>query len=262
MQTTNRKPNALFISHLGMGDMIVMCGAVRYLRTLYDEIVVVCKDRNYDNVAQMYEDDGKIHLLSIDSSQQEEPIIQRIANEYAQQGTYDFYLCGLHKSLIYGTPYHQASNIHLMFYHDMNIDISVMSDYFKVSEIKESMQLFQKIPSSYKIIFVHNCASNQEVFIPVDHLKNEHTLLINPNKNMYSPGDTLYDIAGQFIDKSLFAYNDIMKHASEIHMTDSSFSCLAGLLLNQLPISQRKYLYTRGGSVYPNLFNNSWTYVA
>jgi hypothetical protein len=262
MDNQIRKPQALFLSHLGMGDMIVMCGAVRYLRTVYREVVVVCKDRYFHNVKMMYQDDHDIRLLQIDSSLPEEPIIKHIVQEHSDCGTYDLYLCGLHKSLIYGTPYSDNCNIHRMFYNDMNLDISLMKSHFLISSTDESSKLLQIIPSSMKIIFVHNCASNQEVYIPIERYKNENTIIINPNKNMYHHDDLHYNLANQFLDMPLLAYTDIMKQADEIHVTDSSFSCLAGCLLqNNTKENQKRFLYTRTGHNYPDLFDSSWTYL-
>ena len=37
---------AFVYSHLGLGDHFWMNGAVRYLSTIYDEVMVVCKKRN------------------------------------------------------------------------------------------------------------------------------------------------------------------------------------------------------------------------
>ena len=156
MDNSTRKPQALFISHLGMGDMIVMCGAVRYLRTLYREIVVVCKDRYFQNVRMMYQDDHGIRLIQIDSSLPEEPIIKHIVQEHRDCGAYDLYLCGLHKALIYGSPYNDNCNIHRMFYNDMNLDISLMKSHFYVSSTDESLTLLREVPPSMKIIFVIN----------------------------------------------------------------------------------------------------------
>lgn len=258
---SDRKPQILFISHLGLGDMFVMCGAVRYLRTLYREIVIVCKDRYYSNVEMMYKDDNCIRLLKIDSSVPEEPIIQHIVAQHLECGQYDLALCGLHKRLIYGTPYNDNCNIHRMFYNDINIDISIMKDYFKVSNTDESQSLFTKVPENMRIVFVHNCASNQEVNINIDHLKNNNTLIINPNKNMYDSTEIHYELANEFLDKPILAYVDIMKNADEVHLTDSSFSCLAGLLLNNIVKPQIRSLYTRGGGRYPDLFDSSWNYI-
>ena len=60
------KKKALVYTHLGLGDMYWMNGAVRYLSTAYDEVLVVCKRRNEANVAAMYADDPTIKLLVID----------------------------------------------------------------------------------------------------------------------------------------------------------------------------------------------------
>ena len=258
----NRKKNALYISHLGLGDMLVMCGGVRYLRTLYDEVAVVCKDTYFPNVEMMYKDDSNIKLIQINASINEESQIREIFQDYNYKGTYDMYLCGLHKTLIYGAPYNDRCNIQRMFYDGMGLDISIMKSHFKVASTEESIDLFNKIPKNLQIIFVHNCASNQEVAIDVTRFKNDDTIIINPNKNMYSPDEKHYSFANEFINKRLLAYIDIMKNADELHMTDSSFSCLAGLLLNGEGKSQKRFLYTRGGSTYPDLFDSSWQYSA
>ncbi len=238
-----------------------MCGAVRYLRTLYSEVVVVCKDIYYNNVKMMYKDDAGIRLVEIDSSVPEKQIIKHICREHINSDQYDLYLCGLHKSLIYGTPYNENCNIHRMFYNDMNLDISILKDHFKVSNTEEATILFNKIPTSMKIIFVHNCASNQEVNIDISRFKYENILIVNPNKNMYNINDVQYNLANEFLDKPLLAYVVIMKNADEVHLTDSSFSCLAGSLLNDKIKPQQKYLYTRSGNKYPDLFDSTWNYI-
>lgn len=255
------KINALVITHLGMGDMFVMCGAVRYLRTLYEEVSVVCKCRYYDNIKTMYSDDDNIKLIKIDSYMDEQTQIRSIYDQYNNYGTYDFYLCGLHKSLIYGVPYSDRCDIQKMFYDGLNLDISIMKKYFKVSQTQGAIELVNKIPESMKIIFVHNCASNCEIHIDVTNFKNDNTIIINPNKNMYNPDEKYYSLANEFIDKPLFDYIEIMKKSSELHLVDSSFSCLAGLLLNNGDNTQQKRLYTRGGGRYPELFDSSWIYI-
>ena len=59
------KKKAFFYGHLGLGDMFWMCGAVRYLATFYDEVVVVCKEKYVSNVEKMYNDDPTIKIYSI-----------------------------------------------------------------------------------------------------------------------------------------------------------------------------------------------------
>ncbi len=57
----------LFLTHLGLGDLINMNGAVRYLTQNVDTMYVVCKIRNGKNVSQMFEDEPKIKILLCES---------------------------------------------------------------------------------------------------------------------------------------------------------------------------------------------------
>jgi perosamine synthetase len=253
--------NALFISHLGMGDMITMCGAVRYLREKYNKIVVVCKDIHSKNVKMMYsDDDDKIEILQINSIIPEYRQINEIVHKYREQN-YDMLLSGLHKTNIIGEKWIPADNIHKMFYNDINLDINIMSKYFKCADLPESLELFKSIPSNVNIIFVHNQASGGEsAFMNLDKYYNQNYILINPNKNMYETTNMYYEIANSFVNKPLFFYKDIILNAREIYVIDSSFSCLSALLLKNINIP--KYLYTRTmGDTYPDLFDNSWAYI-
>ena len=53
------------MSHQGLGDMITSIGIVRYLSTCYDEVIVVCKQKNLNNIQKFYKDDSTIKLYSI-----------------------------------------------------------------------------------------------------------------------------------------------------------------------------------------------------
>jgi len=51
-------------------------------------------------------------------------------------------------------------------------------------------------------------------------------LTIDPDRNLYKPGDPFYDLANQFVKQNIFDYYDVIKNASELYTVDSSFSCL------------------------------------
>ena len=57
---------AFVLSHLGLGDNITFIGAVRYLSTCYDKVIVVCKNKNVNNVKLFYSDDPDIEIFQID----------------------------------------------------------------------------------------------------------------------------------------------------------------------------------------------------
>ena len=62
------KKKAFLYGHLGLGDMFWLNGAVRWLATSYDEVLVVCKKKYEANVTALYTDDPtiKLHLIEDD----------------------------------------------------------------------------------------------------------------------------------------------------------------------------------------------------
>lgn len=66
--------NKLISHHLGMGDMIVMNGLVRFIyerdKDKYDAIYLLCYEHNSRNVERMYEDLAKLKLLIIHQDNQ------------------------------------------------------------------------------------------------------------------------------------------------------------------------------------------------
>jgi hypothetical protein len=250
---------SLLISHLGMGDMIVMCGAVRYLATIYDEVTIICNDRYINNVSMMYNDNKKIKLLKYNGQDDEYVFIQSIIQEYTHKGDHHIFICGIHKNN-YLKINRSLDNIQKVFYNDINLDISIMKEYFNIPDIPESFLLLKSIPKSLDIVFVHNSASDRKISIDVDRHINNNTLIVNPNINMYEINNKYYSLANKLLNKPLFFYKDIILNSKEVHLVDSSFSCLSALLIKNKNIL--KYLYTRNSAKYPDLFDNSWIYVS
>ena len=56
---------AFVLTHLGLGDNITSIGAVRYLSTCYDRVIVVCKEKNKKNMELFYSDDESIEIYSV-----------------------------------------------------------------------------------------------------------------------------------------------------------------------------------------------------
>ena len=110
-------------------------------------------------------------------------------------------------------------------------------------------------------VFIHNCASNKEISIDITKFKNNNILVINPNKNMYNLGDDMYKIANEFIGHPILHYLEVISKANELHLIDSSFSCLSALYLNKNIFNQKRYIYSRNNERYPDLFDNTWVYM-
>ena len=109
------KKKAFFYGHLGLGDMFWLCGAVRYLSTCYDEVIVVSKERNIQNVQMMYTDDPTIKFFVIENDYVLYPF-QHGKKQMIEHDGYTVYSCGYHSEnpQIYEFPY--------CFYDDLKMD--------------------------------------------------------------------------------------------------------------------------------------------
>ena len=137
-----------------------------------------------------------------------------------------------------------------------------MKDYFSIAFNIESINLYKKIENNIKYVFIHTKSSDIEISIDIKKFKDNDILIINPNSNMYDTNDKFFLLANEFINKPFFIYTDIILNALELHMVDSSFSCMAALLFKNINNSQKRYLYTRYNNArYDTLFDNTWVYI-
>lgn len=245
---------AFVLSHLGLGDNITFIGAVRYLSTCYDKVIVVCKEKNLNNMKLFYNDDPDIILYPVKNDRFISPKYGCLINIFKEK-TKDFqlYLSGRH--LLDKKPHPHSNSIPFNFYIDCNIDYKYFWEYFHIAECKESKELFDKLNTDY--IFVHNISSTGEVF-PVNYIEKSfnidknNVLIINPNQNQYDTKHKFYNIAQKFINLPLICYVDTIINAMKVFLTDSSFMCLS---LNLTIKTKDCFYYSRGGN-YEHLFKD------
>ncbi len=122
------------ITHLGLGDMINMIGAVRYLSTKYDEVKVVCKQQHLHNVMQFYGDDPTIVFFPI-RQDSDISIPYGCPTETYLNITrgYDVYKCGNHNRTV-------IAQVPLSFYWDFGIDPKIRTQYFYIPESENSLR--------------------------------------------------------------------------------------------------------------------------
>jgi hypothetical protein len=217
------KKEAFVYSHLGLGDMFWMNGAVRYLATAYDEVVVVCKERNKANVAAMYADDPTIRILPIEDDYVLYPFpAKRIFIE--DQGV-KVYACGQHLP----APIHDFPH---SFYDDFGLDRTVRTRYFHVPELPEAVQLYKEIcVTSDTYLVIHQQSSMKS--LPIwDHVSTgkEGTLILDVNTNHYHSCHPFYEAAELVVGKPLLHYKTLLENAKEIHLLESSLYCFASHL--------------------------------
>jgi hypothetical protein len=218
------KKRAFIYTHLGLGDMFWMNGAVRYLSTCYDELLVVCKEKYRENVALMYSDDPTIKLFCLPGEYLLPPF--PAATWYKEDEQLMMYACGYHipNPRIYEFPY--------CFYDDMKLPRELMRSYFQIPTLPEAETLYQKILSvSSSYILIHQQSQNKKLKI-WQKLVHEQpdTLLLDLNENHYHEENPFFGAAQAVLNVPLLHYKKLMENAKELHMIESSIYCMASLL--------------------------------
>jgi hypothetical protein len=249
---------AFFIGHMGLGDHLTCLSIIRYLATIYDEVKVACKSKNYNNLKLFFSDDPTITFHQIEELKDicvhhdcpEDKFLEIVKG-------YNIYSCGSHNiqkdSDIYDIPF--------SFYEDVCMPYRIFWDYFYIADMKESKELYSKVVD-IPYVFIHNGTSIGKVF-DADNIKtrfniDKNTILfINPNENVYKSDHKFYSLAQEFINKPLSYYKDIIINANSIFVTDSSFFCLA---MNLEVKTDQCYYISRNGTDYNYIYSEKYKF--
>ncbi len=217
---------AFLYTHLGLGDMFWMNGAVRYLATAYDKVIVVCKEHNAANVKAMYADDPAITLFPIPDDYVLQPFPVR--RQIIESQGFTVFACGYHTDnpRIYEFPH--------SFYDDIGLSRDVRTRYFHVAPSPESQTLLEtvkKVSESY--VVVHQQASQKRLPIwghVAEELGTSQIPIFDINENHYPIEHPFYAIAQAVVGQPLLHYKDLLENATEIHLLESSLYCFASHL--------------------------------
>ena len=215
------KKRAFVYTHLGLGDMYWMNGAVRYLSTAYDEVHVVCKRKYEKNAAAMYADDPTIKLFLINDDIDLHP--WPVKRHYFSAEGFTVYSCGFFAP----RPDRAIYDLPNSFYDDMAISRTARTNYFHVPRTQAAVSLaetFKHVP----YIIVHEESSVQKLPVAKKLLAaGETRLILDLNKNHYESTHTLYSLAQSVVNLPLVDYTYLLEGAEELHMIESSIYCLA-----------------------------------
>jgi hypothetical protein len=226
-QNDYKLKKAFVLTHLGLGDNITAVGMVRYLSTCYDEVVVVCKIMNKENLELFYKDDISIKLYIVNNDRDISVRSGCNINKFNEiTKSYDIYMCGYHL--------YKKFEVHKMpmcFYEHLKLNPKIFWTYFYIPIIDESKILYNKLGIE-KYVFIHNMGSIGKIFDisfveEKLNLNKNDILFINPNINCYNENEHFYELANKFIGYRLSFYSEIIKNALYNIVSDSSFMCMA-----------------------------------
>ena len=235
---------ALFIGHLGLGDMIGLNGAVRYVALQHDETYVVCKETNRAAAEAMYADIPSIKIVIGAQCGYIIPPTPTTQGEAIHYDPKDF--TTVWRSGFYKLNPAPMNDLPSCFYLDMGIDPAVRHTFFHVPHSQASKDLYAALKVPY--IFTQQKSSGD--FVDLVKWDRNEILTIDPNINVYASDHPWYELAQTFVNRPFFDYVDTMENASEIHTVDSSFYCLASYLTLK---ASKKGCYDRvSGALIPS----------
>lgn len=202
----------LFLTHLGLGDLINMNGAIRFAALMVDKLYVICKSRNIKNVKEMFSDDPSITIVECaDDDSNVREVVSRLPN-----------ITRTFLSGVWGGK-------HV----DTTTDITLQS-YDHLGFPREVKQAFAYLhsnspldPPDIPYVFTHSSSSYGTQLNFGSRLNTDEILTIDPNHNVYAPGHKWHDLAQRYINLPILSYLKVIENAQEIHVSDSSFYCLS-----------------------------------
>lgn len=236
--------------HTGMGDHLIVYGAIRQLSQEYDEIKIVVLDLFLESVQFLYRDDTRITFLPIKNIYEFSPNyryhfefgtnsdnvnIDRI-NKYNELG-YIYMGCYMHK-LNFDGNYNTPKPFYEIFYQDLGLDYNSTRWKFSLNrDIEREKKFYNQIAPKNKYIFIHdNIESNCSRITAKINIISELEIF-HPNK------------AAQ-ISNIILDYGYIIENAEELYILDSSFYSLCNYL--DLSKIKKKTVFTRPTNTYLN----------
>ena len=200
-----RKSKALVVGPGGLGDQIWMSGAVRYIAQQHEETHLLCSYKTLATLQTLYRDVPSIKLFVVT---QEASVLRKwVLSRYR---------------IIYAPV--DMNALPEIFYDQMEIPRSVRHSHFVLPVVPESMRLYELVRSQ-PYIFVHTMSSTNVT--PIVSWDINTILTIDPNVSHYPLDHPWRELSETFVNKAFFHYCDLIKHAEELHLTNSSFYVLA-----------------------------------
>lgn len=231
----------LLLYHMGLGDNLTMNGAVRYLSLFYDTIEIVVDPKFINTVQNIYKDDNRIVIKSrfdLNLGHDIDMVVNNNIQLTYENNGYTVLRCGC---------YHLNFNIskgmecfYKQFYIDIGLNFTIFDEYAYINRNRLAENItYNEIVTVEKYAFIHDRIDAKQYSLEISD-----TVTTLP---MYRPNDKY----------NLLDYCKIIENSTEIHVIDSSFSCLAVKL--DLSNVKVKIVYSRSGKTNYDDYFKGWT---
>jgi hypothetical protein len=224
-----------YLPHLGLGDLFLVNGMIRYFAKRNKLVVMPCKENNLITIKKMFHDLDNFHVLPVaggleyNTVQQDVKESQLLAKFYRQNG-YDYVGLGF-----FGSKFQEFNAVidnktmtyDEFFYMEANVPFHEKWDSFGMKrDMEREKALFDRFGvKEGEYVFLHD---DPERGRTIDRAKLPEGLPVVTPKQMFYKGDIL-------------DYGYVIENAKELHMTNSSFADLSDFF--NLRSEQKKYIH-------------------
>lgn len=219
-QEQEYKKIAIVAGHRGTGDQLTMFCAIKFLSIIYDLVIVVAVAKDYDLLTRLYLNDDPFGIQIYYVSKENQDKYDDISSQLQGLVLSD---CTLLTTGVYNKNWeNRKMPFFKQFYYDLKIpDFTLLRDLcplcpfnqMKINhydDVNDNKYLNQTFKNKY--IFMH-----EDLIRPI---KIKH-LIKNPNN---------FEIIAANANIELFDHINLMENATELHLLDSCFFCLASYL--------------------------------
>ena len=227
----------IFLFHLSTGDNFTMYAAVRHFQKIYKDVFIFCLHRNRHTVTQLYQPYKNVNILILVNETYNEflaptKLIKQIKSKI---NNYDLFVSGTYEpkfNEIAGAEFWEK------FYNQLKLPYILRYDYQDINRNKKiELNLYNLVVRKYgkKYIFLHDHRNIKYKHYCIRrnvHVDSELPVF-HPNINYYSDSknNCHYDLwSSVLMSDNLLDYCTLIENATEIHISDSAFSCLIPFL--------------------------------
>ena len=250
--------NCICLIHLSTGDNFTMYAMIIHYSFIYKNVHIFCLHRNINTITQMYKKYNNIFIHLIEDKDYNGCMVYQndIDKLKTKLTNFDIISTGMHNN-----NFDYSQTFWRCFYKQANLDYEIRYKYRDIyRNYEKEGEFYNKIINKYgnKYIFVndHRHVSYKHIGPRPDIKINNEFPILHSNINYYNENEKYFNLWEiDFVKNNLFDYCMIIENATEIHITDSAFSCLCPYL--DLSKVIKKVIYTGYDCVnYHNSFKD------
>uniref|UniRef100_A0A6C0F4P5 Uncharacterized protein n=1 Tax=viral metagenome TaxID=1070528 RepID=A0A6C0F4P5_9ZZZZ len=239
---------AYYISHNGLGDLIISTSALRFFTKYYNRVFLICKNIHYAQLQLILQDEPRITIVSVvmDSPFGEfDNSITVLRDAYVNS---DVFCCGhlrkvnptkiTNKSILSYNPNNLSYNTEFdtvdasfinKFYTDAHLDLRIYYEYFSIPSTPQSRELYDLVKDYKRVIFTQTkCSSNIKLNIDgvkLKYMNDDDAIILCNDENLYdkTTNPTKYEKSQRFVKNNIAWYIDTILNCNEIYTIDSCF---------------------------------------